>query len=69
MSRKCHVDGCNKKPRVGNLVSHANNKVKVWIYPNVHTMRYRYTTDPLKKVYRAAVCTKCIKSGKIVKVI
>ena len=45
MSRICQVEGCGKRPHVGNLVSHANNKVKVWIYPNVHTMRYSYVND------------------------
>jgi large subunit ribosomal protein L28 len=69
MSRICQVKGCGKRPRVGNLVSHANNKVKVWIYPNVHTMRYSYSNDVKNFVYRGGVCTKCLKSGKIRKVI
>jgi large subunit ribosomal protein L28 len=69
MSRICKVNGCDKRPRVGNLVSHANNKVKVWIYPNVHTIRFSYTNDPKNFVYRGAVCTKCVKSGKIRKAI
>lgn len=69
MSRICQVEGCGKRPRVGNLVSHANNKVKVWIYPNVHTMRYSYVGDVKNFVYRGGVCTKCLKSGKIKKVI
>jgi large subunit ribosomal protein L28 len=69
MSRKCSIVGCGKKPRVGNIVSHANNKVKVWIYPNVHVMRYSYKADQKHKVYRGMVCTKCVKSGKVVKVV
>jgi len=69
MSRICQVEGCNKRQRVGNLVSHANNKVKVWLYPNVHTIRYSYVADPKKLVYRAAVCSKCMKSGKIRKIV
>lgn len=69
MSRICQVEGCGKRPRVGNLVSHANNKVKVLIYPNVHTMRYSYVNDVKKFVYRGGVCTKCLKSGKVRKVI
>lgn len=67
MSRICQIEGCSKRPRVGNLVSHANNKVKRWVYPNVHTIRYSYINNT--KVYRGAVCTKCIKSGKIKKIL
>lgn len=69
MSRICQITGCGKRPRVGNIVSHANNKVKVWIYPNVHVIRYSYVNDPKNLVYRSAVCTKCQKSGKIRKVV
>lgn len=69
MSRICQIDGCGKRPRVGNLVSHANNKVKIWFYPNVHSMRYSYVKDTKNHVYRGSVCTKCIKSGKIKKII
>ena len=65
MSRICAV--CDKRPQVGNLVSHANNKVKRWVYPNVHKMRF--TTPQSNKVKRASVCTKCVKAGKVTKVI
>ncbi|MGE0206409.1 MAG: 50S ribosomal protein L28 [Candidatus Babeliales bacterium] len=66
MARICTV--CNKKPSVGNLVSHANNRVKRWLYPNVHTMRFKLHTEP-GKVKRGAVCTKCVKAGKVEKVV
>jgi large subunit ribosomal protein L28 len=69
MSRICCVEGCGKHPSVGNLVSHANNRVKRWIYPNVHKMRFSYVCDAKKLVHRGAVCTKCIKSGKVKKII
>jgi large subunit ribosomal protein L28 len=69
MSRICQVEGCGKRPRVGNMVSHANNRVKQWIYPNVHTINYTYVSDSKKLVHRGAVCTKCVKSGKIRKVL
>ena len=36
MSRICSI--CDKCPQVGNLVSHANNKTKRWVYPNTHKM-------------------------------
>ena len=69
MSRMCSVEKCNKRPRVGNLVSHAKNRVKRLVYPNVHTMRYVYVGDASQKVHRGAVCTKCIKAGKVKKII
>ena len=67
MARICVV--CDKRPQVANLVSHANNKTKRWVYPNVHTVRYTLTGDADKHVHRAKVCTKCMKAGKIKKVI
>jgi len=63
--RICNI--CDKRPQVGNLVSHANNKVKRWIYPNVQKMRFSVTGT--KKVVRGSVCTKCLKGGKVQKVI
>ena len=67
MSRICKV--CDKRPQVGNLVSHAKNRVKRWVFPNVHKMRFTLTKDASKKVQRGAVCTKCVKAGKVQKVI
>jgi len=67
MSRICSV--CKKSPQVGNLVSHAKNRTKRWIYPNVHTFRYSLVNEMPKKVKRGAVCTKCVKAGKVEKVI
>lgn len=67
MSRICAM--CGKRPQVANLVSHANNKVKRWVYPNVHRMRYTHTGCPTGKVYAGKVCTKCVKARKIQKVI
>jgi large subunit ribosomal protein L28 len=67
MSRMCSV--CNKCPQVGNNVSHAKNRTKRWVYPNVHTIRYSLANQMPKKVVRGAVCAKCIKAGKVEKVI
>lgn len=67
MSRVCCV--CEKRPQVGNLVSHANNRVKRWIYPNVHKMRYILAENKVRTVQRGAVCTKCVKAGKVEKVV
>jgi large subunit ribosomal protein L28 len=65
MARICAI--CEKGPRVANLVSNANNRVKRWVYPNVHVIRF--TLKGQKNVKRGAVCTKCLKSGKIEKVV
>ena len=66
MARMCAV--CKKGPQVANLVSHAKNKVKRWVFPNVHKMRFVMANDPSAKVQHSKVCTKCVKAGKIKKV-
>ena len=66
MARQCGV--CGKGPQVANLVSNAKNRVKRWVYPNVQTMRYTKKGDPKRKVHRGNVCTKCVKCGKVTKV-
>jgi len=69
MSRICSI--CDKRPQVANLVSHANNKTKRWVYPNVHKVKFIQVDELHKKrvpVKCANVCTKCVKAGKIQKV-
>lgn len=66
MARMCAV--CGKGPQVANLVSHANNKTKRWVYPNVHRIRYVMANDDSNSVKQAKVCTKCVKAGKVKKV-
>jgi len=65
MANICVV--CDKRPRVGNNVSNANNKTKRWIYPNVHVIRFTFKGQ--KSIKRGAVCTKCLKSDKIEKIV
>jgi large subunit ribosomal protein L28 len=65
MARICAV--CGKKPQVGNLVSNANNRVKRWIYPNVHAIRFTRAGHG-SCVERGKVCTKCVKAGKVTKI-
>lgn len=60
---------CDKGPRSTFSVSHAHNRTKRWVYPNVHTIRFVFANDPKGKVHRAGVCTKCLKAGKIKKVL
>lgn len=67
MARMCFV--CGKKPQVANLVSHANNKVKRWVYPNVHKMRFVLKGDSSNKVVQNKVCTKCVKAKKISRIL
>lgn len=67
MARICGV--CGKRPQVANLVSHAKNRTKRWVYPNVHMMRYTLTSKTDNKVHRGKVCTKCVKAQKVQKVI
>lgn len=67
MARICFV--CGKGPQVANLVSNANNKVKRWVYPNVHKMRFIVTESLVKKVVNSKVCTKCVKAKKVQKVL
>jgi large subunit ribosomal protein L28 len=67
MARICTI--CGKRPQVANLVSHANNKVKRWVFPNVHTMRFTLTCSNDGRVHRGKVCTKCVKAKKVSKVV
>lgn len=62
MSKECEI--CGKKPMVGNNVSHAHNVTKRRFNPNlqkVHALKNG-------QAKRMVVCTKCIKSGQVVKV-
>ncbi|PLX45558.1 MAG: 50S ribosomal protein L28 [Deltaproteobacteria bacterium] len=63
MSRVCEY--CGKGPAVGNNVSHANNKTKRVLLPNLQEVRAQ--TD--KGVRRVKVCTRCLRSGKVVKAV
>lgn len=67
MARICML--CQKGPRVGNLVSHARNRVKRWIYPNVQKLNFRIVKSGSRSIVRGPVCAKCMKAGKIEKVV
>ena len=61
MARICDV--CGKGPVVGNRVSHANNKSKRLWRPNLQRVRAN-----LKGTVRYILaCTRCIRSGKVLK--
>jgi large subunit ribosomal protein L28 len=61
MAMMCEM--CGKKPVFGNRISHAHNvSSRRWL-PNVQRIRVRVGTA----VRRMRVCTRCIRSGKILK--
>ncbi len=62
MSRKC--DFCGKTPHVGHNVSHANNKTKKTWYPNLQRVRHVGSDGAVRRV---RVCTRCIRTGVVVK--
>lgn len=62
MSKQCEI--CGKKPQVGNNVSHANNRSKRRFLPNLQRVR---SQDSQGAVKRIDVCTRCLRSGAVVK--
>jgi large subunit ribosomal protein L28 len=60
MARICYV--CNKGPRTGNNVSHANNRTRRRWLPNLQRVRI---VDASGETRRVRVCTRCISAGKI----
>ncbi|HPP88048.1 MAG TPA: 50S ribosomal protein L28 [bacterium] len=63
MSTKCEI--CGKTIGRGNIVSHANNKTKREWKPNIQNVRAKIN-GATKKIY---ACARCIKSGKVEKVV
>lgn len=58
MSRKCQLTG--KGSMVGNRVSHANNKSKVRLLPNIQSKRFYLATE--KRFVRLKVSTEAIRT-------
>ncbi len=63
MSKVCVI--CGKKPHVGGNISHAHNVTKRRFNPNVHKMKISLDG----RVTSAYVCTRCVRAGKITKVV
>jgi len=61
MARRCEI--CGKGPARGNNVSHANNKTRRIILPNLQEVRAKVAGG----TQRIKVCTRCLRSGKIEK--
>ncbi len=62
MARVCEI--CGKGPMTGNNVSHAHNKTRRRWLPNLKTVR-QATPDGNRR--RTRVCTRCIRSGAVIK--
>jgi large subunit ribosomal protein L28 len=63
MAQRCDV--CGKGPAVGNTVSHAHNLTPRRWLPNLISMRAMVQG----RVQRVRVCTRCVKGGKVQKVV
>jgi large subunit ribosomal protein L28 len=61
MARTCDI--CGKGTVTGNKVSHANNRTRRTWKPNLHKVR----TMVGKSKTTMKVCTRCLRSGKVVK--
>ena len=61
MAKRCEI--CGKGPVVGRRVSHAHNVRPRRFEPNLQTVRALVNGG----VKRMKVCTRCIRSQKIVK--
>ncbi len=62
MSQVCDI--CGKRPHTGNNVSHANNKTKRRFQPNLQRVRAQVMGGCVRRI---KVCTRCLRSGKVVK--
>ncbi|MBN2693129.1 50S ribosomal protein L28 [bacterium] len=61
MARVCVV--CGKGTQTKNNVSHANNKSKKRVFPNLQ----RVDAKIFGQTFSIMVCTRCLKSGRIEK--
>ncbi len=61
MAKICDI--CGKGPQFGNRISHAHNTSRRRWNPNLQKVR-AVMGGTIRKI---RVCTKCLKSGKVVK--
>ena len=61
MSKQCEV--CGRKPVVGRTVSHAHNVRPRRFEPNLQRVRAVINGG----IRRVRVCTRCLRSNKVVK--
>ena len=63
MAQRCDV--CGKGPAVGHKISHAHNVTKRRWLANLVSLRALVGSE----VQRLKVCTRCLKAGKVTKVV
>ncbi|KRT71446.1 MAG: 50S ribosomal protein L28 [Candidatus Rokubacteria bacterium RIFCSPLOWO2_02_FULL_68_19] len=63
MAQRC--DLCGKGPAFGHRISHAHNVSKRRWLPNLVSIRAMVGGTPK----RLRVCTRCLKAGKVTKVV
>lgn len=61
MGKICEI--CGKRPQAGNNISHAHNKTRRWWYPNLKKVKVNYKG----KIRRMSICTRCLRSGVVMK--
>ena len=61
MAYRCAV--CEKGAQAAHNVSHSNRKSRKWQSPNLQSVHVLVDGRPM----RVRVCTRCIRSNKIVK--
>ena len=63
MANRCEI--CGKGPIFGHNISHSHRVTKRRWYPNLQRVKANMN-GTVKRIW---VCTKCLKSGKVVKAI
>jgi len=61
MAKSCDI--CGKRPKAGKNVSHAHNVTNRWFKPNIQRVKAVINGG----VKRIRVCTRCLRSNKVVK--
>ena len=62
MAKICQI--CGKGPETGNNVSHAHNKTRRRWLPNLKRVRAVMVNGGTQRV---KICTRCLRSGAIIK--
>ena len=62
MSKVCDI--CGKGPQTGNNVSHSHIKTRRRFLPNLQKVRTQLPNGEVKTI---KACTRCIRSGHVVK--
>ena len=61
MAYRCEI--CGKGSNAAHNVSHSNRKSRKWQKPNLQSVRAKIDGT----VKRIKACTRCIRSGKVIK--